>query len=89
MSETRTNLTNDPSTARGKRLRVVYLMPGVHRKLHEIVADCIDLDEHRIYLSGRPHFGTTSMPRSWIHEIWETHREIEEPHIYRGETRLY
>jgi hypothetical protein len=73
---------------RGQRYRVVYLIPGVHRKHHEFVADFLDESDLEYSFSGRPEFGTTSVEKEHVHEIWETDRPISHPVIYRGETRV-
>lgn len=74
----------------GRRVRIVYFLPGVHRKPYEIVADYLafDHDSNTHVLSGRPKFGTAQIDAENVHEMWETDRPIEHPHIYRGETRI-
>jgi hypothetical protein len=69
-------------------VRVVYMIPGVHRKPHEFVAKFIGRDEKDLVFSGRPLFGTIQLPENYVHEMWLTDRKPEHPHIYRGETRL-
>jgi hypothetical protein len=55
---------------KGKKYRVRYQIPGVHRKPREMVAQFIDLDKSKFdvegdlfVFSGRPEFGTTDLPR--------------------------
>lgn len=51
---------------RGKKYRVTYQIPGLHRVPREAVMIPFDHNTRVIFFSGRPQFGTTEIERLHI-----------------------
>jgi len=73
----------------GKRVRVRWLVPGVHKKPRECVGMVMDWDDEEIVLSLRPKAGTTPIKLDHVIGVWETKAAIKLPEpVPAGEIRL-
>lgn len=77
----------------GMRYRVVYAMPG-YDKMEMVgiyLGDSDPLDGRGLILTFglEPVANNASLPKKWIHEVWETARAIQAPIHVRPETQVW
>lgn len=74
----------------GTKYRIVYRIPGIHIYPREAVLIFISQDEEHYYFSGRPDYGTQTLEKEHVSEMYETNPETR-PYLnrrYHGETRV-
>lgn len=82
-------MTTSNDEMKGRRVRVRWRVPGVHKKPRECVGMVMEWNDEEIVLSLRPKAGTTPIKRAHIMAVWETKAPIKLPEpVPDGETRL-
>jgi hypothetical protein len=72
----------------GKRYRVIYLIPGVHRRPREAVMAFLSEDASEYSFSLRPLAGTQVIDKKYVRAIYETQSAISTPTICHDERRV-